>query len=76
MAWCAGFGRLGGIFGPLIGGFLLGAGVASSTAFYLFAAVALMGALVTTAVPKRRVSMDAVEITPNDALATTEERQR
>ncbi|MFH5227737.1 MFS transporter [Antrihabitans spumae] len=51
VAWCAGFGRLGGIVGPLIGGFLLGAGIASSTAFYLFAGVALLGALVTTAVP-------------------------
>nr|WP_296765237.1 aromatic acid/H+ symport family MFS transporter [Rhodococcus sp. (in: high G+C Gram-positive bacteria)] len=59
VAWCAGFGRLGGIFGPLIGGILLGAGIASSTAFYLFAAVALAGALVTTAVPKRRAPRSA-----------------
>jgi AAHS family benzoate transporter-like MFS transporter len=59
VAWCAGFGRLGGIFGPLIGGILLGAGIASSTAFYLSAAVALAGALVTTAVPKRRAPRSA-----------------
>ncbi|TXR14205.1 aromatic acid/H+ symport family MFS transporter, partial [Escherichia coli] len=55
VAWCAGFGRLGGILGPLLGGILLGAGIASSTAFYIFAVVALLGALVTTAVPAVRV---------------------
>ncbi|MGB6276057.1 MAG: MFS transporter, partial [Rhodococcus sp. (in: high G+C Gram-positive bacteria)] len=54
VAWCAGFGRLGGILGPLLGGILLGAGIASSTAFYIFAVVALLGALVTTAVPAVR----------------------
>lgn len=54
VAWCAGFGRLGGILGPLLGGILLGAGIASSQAFYIFAVVALLGALVTTAVPAVR----------------------
>lgn len=76
VAWCAGFGRLGGIFGPLIGGFLLGAGIASSTAFYLFAAVALMGALVTVAVPKRRTSVGAPAATTNDAFTTITEGNR
>ena len=28
VAWCAGFGRLGGVGGPLLGGFLVGAGFA------------------------------------------------
>ncbi|MDV8021521.1 aromatic acid/H+ symport family MFS transporter [Rhodococcus sp. IEGM 1330] len=55
VAWCAGFGRLGGILGPLLGGILLGAGIASSTAFHIFAVVAVLGALVTTAVPAVRV---------------------
>ena len=41
VAWCAGFGRLGGIVGPIIGGVLVGAGVGGSTAFQLFAAVSL-----------------------------------
>ena len=54
MAWCAGFGRLGGIFGPLIGGIILGAGFQNATAFYIFAGVALLGGLLTLAVPKRR----------------------
>ncbi|BCT76703.1 benzoate transporter [Sinomonas cyclohexanicum] len=54
VAWCAGFGRLGGILGPLLGGLLLSAGVTGQTAFYLFAAVALLGAVVTALVPRPR----------------------
>lgn len=53
VAWCAGFGRLGGIFGPLIGGLLIAAGVENHVAFYVFAAVAIVGALVTAFVPLR-----------------------
>lgn len=52
VAWCAGFGRLGGIVGPIIGGVLVGAGVGGSTAFQLFAVVSLAGALVALAVPR------------------------
>ncbi|KAA0976081.1 aromatic acid/H+ symport family MFS transporter [Paeniglutamicibacter gangotriensis] len=51
VAWCAGFGRLGGIFGPLIGGLLIAAGVENHVAFYVFAGVAIVGALVTACVP-------------------------
>lgn len=47
VAWCAGFGRLGGIIGPVIGGLLIGAGISSVTAFYLFAGIALIGAAAT-----------------------------
>ncbi|EMY32407.1 MFS family benzoate membrane transporter [Arthrobacter crystallopoietes BAB-32] len=53
VAWCAGFGRLGGIVGPLLGGFLLAGGVRSQTAFYIFAGIALAGALVTMFLPPR-----------------------
>ena len=52
VAWCAGFGRLGGIVGPLFGGLLIGAGVSASAAFYLFGVIALLGAAVTTLVPR------------------------
>jgi AAHS family benzoate transporter-like MFS transporter len=51
VAWCAGFGRLGGIVGPILGGVLVGAGVGGTTAFYLFAGISLAGALVTSLVP-------------------------
>ncbi|MFC4003998.1 MFS transporter [Prauserella oleivorans] len=52
VAWCAGFGRLGGIVGPVIGGFLVGAGLGGTTAFYIFAGIALVAALVTGLVPR------------------------
>lgn len=51
VAWCAGFGRLGGIVGPILGGVLVGAGLGGTTAFYLFSGVALIGALVTRLLP-------------------------
>ncbi|NNM48170.1 MFS transporter [Knoellia koreensis] len=54
VAWCAGFGRLGGIVGPVIGGALVSAGVGGTTAFYVFAGVSLLGALVTSLVPQAR----------------------
>ncbi|MGY1632074.1 MFS transporter [Geodermatophilus sp. SYSU D01186] len=52
VAWCAGFGRLGGIVGPVLGGVLVGAGLGGTTAFFLFAGIALFGALVTALVPR------------------------
>lgn len=57
VAWCAGFGRLGGILGPVIGGAIIGAlaaGGNASTAFYVFAGVALFGAAVCAFVPQDR----------------------
>lgn len=47
VAWCAGFGRLGGIGGPVVGGALVGAGVPPTYAFYVFAGVGLAGLIVT-----------------------------
>lgn len=57
VAWCAGFGRLGGIFGPLVGGLILGAGLSSNIAFYIFAGIALLGAGLTVLVPTRHESL-------------------
>jgi AAHS family benzoate transporter-like MFS transporter len=54
VAWCASVGRLGGVLGPIIGGWLAAAGIGGSTAFYLYGAVALVGALVTVLVPRQR----------------------
>jgi AAHS family benzoate transporter-like MFS transporter len=51
VAWCAGFGRLGGIGGPLVGGALLGAGIPVGYAFHVFAGAAVLGAVVTCWVP-------------------------
>ncbi|MBW0102115.1 aromatic acid/H+ symport family MFS transporter [Pseudonocardia sp. KRD291] len=46
----SGVGRLGAISGPLIGGALLGAGIAYPWGFYAFAAVALLGAVAVVGV--------------------------
>ena len=47
VAWCAGFGRLGGVGGPLLGGFLVAAGLALNSIFYILAALALLGMVLT-----------------------------
>ena len=53
VAWCASVGRLGGVLGPIIGGWLAAAGIGGATAFYLYGAVALLGAAVTILVPRQ-----------------------
>jgi AAHS family benzoate transporter-like MFS transporter len=67
VAWCAGFGRLGGIVGPIIGGALVAAGVGSTTAFQIFAGVALLGAVVAVAVP-RSPQEPVVDLALDDGL--------
>jgi MFS transporter, AAHS family, benzoate transport protein len=47
LGWALGVGRLGAICGPLIGGLLLSAGLAPEVNFYVFATVALTGAIAT-----------------------------
>ncbi|QCU78178.1 MFS transporter [Citricoccus sp. SGAir0253] len=54
VSWVAGFGRIGGVLGPLVGGWLAAAGITGGTAFYIFGGVALFGALVTILVPRQR----------------------
>lgn len=51
VAWCAGFGRLGGIGGPIIGGLLITAGLALNSIFYVLVALAVLGAVLTLFVP-------------------------
>ena len=54
VAWCAGFGRLGGVGGPLLGGLLVGAGVALNSIFFILAGIALLGMILALLVPTRR----------------------
>lgn len=71
VAWCAGFGRLGGIFGPIIGGAIIGAGLSNSVTFYIFAGVALVGAAVTVTVPRQTpAGIVAVPEPDTDTYAT------
>ena len=51
VAWCAGFGRLGGVGGPMLGGYLAGSGYGLSTIFFILAGLALLGCLLTLLVP-------------------------
>lgn len=68
VSWCAGFGRLGGVFGPLIGGFLIAAQVQNQAAFYIFAVVAVIGALITLVVPRHRNKEEAAPEPAETAL--------
>ncbi len=52
LGWAAGIGRVGAICGPLVGGFLLGAGLAVSWGFYTFALIGLLGAVFVALVPR------------------------
>ncbi|MCY4671623.1 MAG: MFS transporter, partial [Rhodococcus sp.] len=74
VAWCAGFGRLGGIFGPLIGGSLISAGISSESAFYVFAGIAVMGAIVTFFVPKQAPDLGATALRSDGDRAEKETR--
>lgn len=69
VAWCSGFGRLGGILGPLIGGWLAAAGLTGSAAFYVFAGVALFGALMTTMVPRPKKGRSDAQQLAEEQLA-------
>ncbi len=54
VAWCAGFGRMGGVGGPLLGGFLIGGGFALDSIFYILAGLAILGVILTLIVPMAR----------------------
>ncbi|SDB91156.1 MFS transporter, AAHS family, benzoate transport protein [Raineyella antarctica] len=69
VAWCSGFGRLGGILGPLIGGWLAAAGLGGNTAFYVFAGVALFGGLMTTMVPRPKAGRSDAQQLAEEELA-------
>ena len=51
VVWCAGFGRLGGVGGPLIGGLLIAASLSIATILVL-AGLALVGVLLTVPASK------------------------
>ena len=58
VAWAAGFGRLGGVSGPLLGGLFLAAGLGVNSVFYVLAGLALVGVLLTLMVPKTHHGID------------------
>ncbi len=69
VAWCAGFGRLGGVAGPLVGGLLVAAGLGLEAIFYVLTGLAAFGALLTLLVPvaRRGAAVTAVPVEPTAA---------
>jgi AAHS family benzoate transporter-like MFS transporter len=69
VAWCAGFGRLGGVGGPLLGGLLVAAGLALNSIFYILAGIAVVGVILTLLVPTRRThELHPTQIEPSPAI--------
>ena len=58
VAWCAGFGRLGGIGGPMLGSTMIGAGFALDAIFYVLAGLGMLGMLLTLLVPMARAQIE------------------
>ena len=71
VAWAAGFGRLGGVSGPLLGGLFLAAGLGVNSVFYVLAGLALAGALLTVMVPRahRALDMPSTPVEPKTPAA-------
>jgi len=71
VAWCAGFGRLGGVGGPMLGGLLIGAGLALDSIFYVLAGLGLLGVLLTLLVPivRGRLELRTTRIEPTRKAA-------
>lgn len=53
VGWAMGAGRFGGIAGPMVGGVLIGLGLALTTNFFLFAIPTLLAGLITLRIPVR-----------------------
>ena len=65
VAWCAGFGRLGGVGGPVIGGLLIGAGLSTNSIFWVLASLAVVGTLLTLVVPAAHRVLRSTPIEPS-----------
>lgn len=71
VAWCAGFGRLGGIVGPAVGGLIIGLGFGPTIAFFIFAGAAVLGAICTALIPRSpaEVTISTVPSTSTEPVA-------
>ena len=61
LGWAAGIGRTGAIVGPILGGFLVGAGLAVPWGFYSFAIAGVVAALIIFLLPKSPISAEKAE---------------
>ncbi|MGY1883945.1 MFS transporter [Blastococcus sp. SYSU DS0753] len=55
LGWSLGVGRIGAVLGPVLGGLVVGSSLGFQWNFYLFAAFAVVGALLIASVPRRPV---------------------
>ncbi len=76
VAWCAGFGRLGGIGGPMLGSTLIGAGLQLDSIFYVLAGLGLLGTLLTLLVPMARAQQAPAPAPQRAAQPTTRSLHR
>ncbi len=58
LGWSAGIGRSGAITGPILGGFLVGAGLAVPWGFYAFALAGVIAALIIFLLPRSPAHVD------------------
>ena len=72
VAWAAGFGRLGGVSGPLLGGFVLAAGLSVNSIFYILTGLAVLGVILTLLVPRahREDDIHSTHIEPSVPVRT------
>jgi len=70
VAWCAGFGRLGGIGGPMLGSTMIGAGFQLDSIFYVLAGLGLLGVMLTRLVPMARAQIAQRPARGEPALVT------
>jgi AAHS family benzoate transporter-like MFS transporter len=61
LGWAAGVGRPGAIFGPIIGGLLVGAGLAVPWGFYTFALAGVIAAVIIFITPKSPAAAEKAE---------------
>jgi MFS family permease len=61
LGWAAGIGRTGAIVGPILGGFLVGAGLAVPWGFYSFAIAGVIAALIVFLLPRSPAYVEKAE---------------
>ncbi len=61
LGWAAGIGRAGAIVGPILGGFLVGAGLAVPWGFYSFAIAGVIAALIIFLLPRSPISAEKAQ---------------
>ena len=73
VAWAAGFGRLGGVSGPLLGGLVLAAGLSVNSIFYILTGLAVLGVILTLLVPRAHREND-IHSTPIEPTVSGRDR--